>query len=293
MMADGISIRVRVRRATCTSKLEYADAPQDMVCTIANWDSYSQAGGGGRGKPGSPRRRTFANQFRSNSSSKSDPTPYGQVDPMLFFQTRTHAGHTLEACCSLNSVSSYDCDQDSLAPSIVSEKTPVGDMVQASQNRRNGAMNTAMNINMNANSRKKTYAVPCSSIKTVEKVSSLLRGYRVFFATGSRGSYELEFENKNGMDILLVFLQATLPAERFVNLCSGSVDGSDNASYLSTLDVEKLTERLAEQENQETMSEKLKKSVGLMFSSIEDSKFTKCEGASVCSPSVAIVVLPV
>jgi len=292
----------------------------------------------------------LADQFRSNSSSKTDPVPYGKqtkqqqvLTPTLFFQARTNPGqHTLEACCSLQSVSSYDSMSLSLDPSIVSESTnnnnnnnnsitsccadtSAGKEETRNHNRSSNkdhgedamttndssartptATNALHRVNSypkrtNNNPRQfhsysysmkqqphqvkiknpnKMYAVPCSGIKTVEKVSSLFRGYRIFFATGSRGSYELEFENKNGQDIVMAFLQATLPAERFVNLSSmtsgstPSMDGaSDNNSYLSsTLDVERLTERLAERENNETLSEKLRIRVGRMVSSMEESK---------------------
>lgn len=238
-----------------------------MVCTIVNGQSASTSSAGEtRRKQGSPHRHgSLADQFRSNSISKADPTPYGKVSPVLVFQTRTYAGPTLEACCSVHSVSSYD----SLDPSIVSEtstdRDPPTEDLTPSQ-RVAFAYQQAM-------PKKKTYTVPCDCIKTVEKVTSVFRGYRLFFATGSRGSYELEFENKNGMDIVISFLQAFLPAERFVNLTTPSVDGAeDSVSHFSVLDVEKLTERLAERQTKETMSERIRKGVGQMLSSIEECK---------------------
>ncbi|CAB9501495.1 expressed unknown protein [Seminavis robusta] len=285
-MAEGISIRLRVRRATCTSNLQYGE-PQDMVCTIVNWDNTAP-----RRKSGSsaPEQHSLANQFESNSSHKVDPIPFGKVaaavTPTLFFQTRTYGGHTLEACCSLHSVSSYD---SSLDPSIVSDPIEtnntdpaVGSMMTTSQRRQS--------LGKQQKKRRKTFSVPCCSIKTVEKmVSSLFRGYRIFFVTGSRGSYELEFENKNGMDIMMAFLQATLPVERFIQsdgtaANNTSTDGGagDDTSYISTLDVEKLTERIAERQHTETMSEKLRKGVGQMVSSIEEMSSSFC-GHVCCS----------
>jgi hypothetical protein len=253
-----------------------------MVCTIVNWEI---GGGSKRNKAVSPQRKSFAHQFRSSSSSKNDPVPYGKVAPTLFFQARTIPGNTLEACCSLQSVSSYDSLDPSIASENVLDKEPTTPDVSqkftsstVTYQHRNSHNNLkCSDHSSNHNKRKKTYSLPCSSIKTVEKVSSLFRGYRLFLVTATRGSYELEFENKNGQDIMMAFLQATLPPHSFVNFESGggsrSVDASDTASYLSTLDVEKLTERLAERESEETMSERLKRSVGLMVSSIEESKF--------------------
>lgn len=241
-----------------------------MVCTIVNWE----IGAGSRRKAGGPQRRSLANKFRSSCRSKNDPVPYGQVAPTLFFQTRTIPGNTLEACCSLNSVSSYDSLDPSLASDGLLEKETNPDMADRFTSRINTYPHRNSN-NLNPDTRKrKTYSLPCSCINTVEKVSSLFRGHRLSFVTGTRGSYELEFENKNGQDIMMAFLQATLEPERFVNVdnCSKSVDASDTASYLSTLDVEKLTERLAEQESEETMTERLRRSVGRMVSGIEESK---------------------
>lgn len=245
-----------------------------MVCTIVNWDNTNAV------------RQQQRRKGRHNTSSSASSIR----GPTLFFNTRTHAGHTLEACCSLQSVSSYD--SSIMEPSVSGEEgnehnatttattkeeakkdahihtttttTPIAEMMQAQQQ---------------LHRIKKSFSVPCSCIKTVEKMSYLLfRGYRICFITGSRGAFELEFENKNGRDIMMAFLQATLPGERFVHCGSGStaersVDGSDTASYLSALDLEKLTERLAaERQYNETMSEKLRNGVGKVVSRMEESE---------------------
>jgi hypothetical protein len=255
-----------------------------MVCSLVNWQSTSTSSssyhGGGRRKQQQQQRLLMGSrqQFRSNSLSKSDPTPNGKVAPLLVFQTRTYDGPTLEACCSLQSVSSYD----SLDPSIVScsETTTATTTEQQQQDHHHPLTASQQQQRQQATTmpRKKTYTVPCDCIKTVEKITTggvFQKGYRLFFATGSRGSYELEFENKNGMDIMISFLQAFLPAERFVNLTTTTTTASsvdDSASHLSMLDVEKLTERLAERQTKETMSERIRNGLGQMLSSMEDCK---------------------
>lgn len=281
-MADGISIRVRVRRASCIAKLEYGEH-HDMVCTIVN----GEISRGSKRRQESPPRPSL---FRRSTGSHHSISSYGKVSPTLFFHTRTSPGHTLETCCSLQSVSSYDSMDPSVNSLDKDTTNPLDVSLSASQRsqRFTSSTNTyPMRANLSAEAstkRKKKYAVPCNGIIAVEKTASLFRGYRIVFTTdGTRGSYELEFENKNGMDIMMAFLQATLPPERFINAdcaSSPSKDVSDSASYLSSLDVEKLTERLAERETSETMSERLRRSVGQMVSSIEEISDSLC--SNVC-----------
>ncbi|KAL3937845.1 MAG: hypothetical protein SGBAC_007126 [Bacillariaceae sp.] len=113
-----------------------------------------------------------------------------------------------------------------------------------------------------------------AEIMIVEKKGQDLEGPTIDITTLSSGYYELTL-NENGRVILMAFLKANLPKERFRGGCTLQRTKSDVSKYScstlgnKTLDVEALTSnKLAERIENETMSEKLGSKVGRAFSSI-------------------------
>jgi hypothetical protein len=97
--------------------------------------------------------------------------------------------------------------------------------------------------------------------------------------TTSCGHYELTMENRNGLDMLVAFLKAGLPKDRVkggsIHHRTGSQLSRNSGSTANgSFDVEAFTaERMAERMENETVSEKLRRKVVRVFSSLEESKF--------------------
>jgi hypothetical protein len=102
--------------------------------------------------------------------------------------------------------------------------------------------------------------------------------HRTNITTMSNGFLEFTLENRNGQDVLLAFLKASLPKERVME---GSLQRSPSGFSLNTecssrsVDVEAFTaSRIAERNQHESFSEKLRREVGRVVSSIEESKLS-------------------
>lgn len=96
--------------------------------------------------------------------------------------------------------------------------------------------------------------------------------------TESQGYFEIMLDNQNGQDVLFAFLMATLPKDRVVDghvhRSRSGVSHHTHSTGSRSYDVEAFTaSRMAERLKGETISEKLRRKVGRMFSSFEESKW--------------------
>lgn len=102
--------------------------------------------------------------------------------------------------------------------------------------------------------------------------------------TLSHGYFELTMDNRNGQDILLAFLNASLPKNRVMGYKRTASELSNRSSGTRSFDVEAFTAtRMSERLKSETMSEKLRRKVVRVFSSFEDRKY--------CGSSIALLLL--
>jgi hypothetical protein len=119
--------------------------------------------------------------------------------------------------------------------------------------------------------------VPIADIMVVDMFG---RGssHQCNITTISSGYFEFTMENRNGQDILLAFLKATVPKDRVmegVSYRSGSELSNRTGQSDSgrSFDVEAFTaKRMSERLRSETISEKLRRKVVRVFSSFEESK---------------------
>lgn len=112
--------------------------------------------------------------------------------------------------------------------------------------------------------------IPVSDIMVVDMYGHG-NSHRTNITTLSKGFFEFTLENRNGQEILLAFLRANLPEERVMEdiRLKRSSSGLSSRSF----DVEAFTAtRMAERIQHETLSEKLKRKVGRVVSSFEESK---------------------
>ena len=99
--------------------------------------------------------------------------------------------------------------------------------------------------------------------------------HRTNLTTLSSGFYEFTLENQNGQEILLAFLKANLPKERVMEASIQRTPSgiSKDSTGTRSFDMEAFTAtRMAERIQQETFAEKLRRKVGHVVSSIEESK---------------------
>jgi hypothetical protein len=102
--------------------------------------------------------------------------------------------------------------------------------------------------------------------------------HRTNITTMSHGFFEFTLESRNGQEVLLAFLKASLPKERVMD---GQIPRSPSGFSQNTgstgsrsFDVETFTaSRMKERLRRETFSEKVRRKVGRVVSSIEESKF--------------------
>jgi hypothetical protein len=119
--------------------------------------------------------------------------------------------------------------------------------------------------------------VPVSDIMVVDMYGNG-ESHRTNITTMSFGFFEFTLESRNGQEVLLAFLKASLPKERVME---GSIPRSPSSFSQHTastgsksFDVEAFTaSRMAERMSNESFSEKLRRKVGRVVSSFEESKF--------------------
>lgn len=120
--------------------------------------------------------------------------------------------------------------------------------------------------------------IPVSDILVVDMVGDE-NSHVCNITTVSSGFYEFSLENRNGQDMLLAFLKNALPKERFMK---GEIQPEerlvpeDTVSKDPSFDVEAFTAKnMTERIQNETISEKLRRKVGRVFSSFEESRYSK------------------
>jgi hypothetical protein len=121
--------------------------------------------------------------------------------------------------------------------------------------------------------------IPISDIMVVDMYGAG-GSHRANITTMSFGYFEFTLESRNGQQVLLAFIKASLPKERVMD---GQGNGygvprspSQNSASTETqsFDVEAFTaSRMAERVDSESFSEKLRARVVKVVSSIEESKF--------------------
>jgi hypothetical protein len=102
--------------------------------------------------------------------------------------------------------------------------------------------------------------------------------HRTNITTMSHGFFEFTLESRNGQEVLLAFLKASLPKERVMD---GQIPRSPSGFSQNThssgsrgFDVEAFTaSRMAERIQHETFSEKVRRKVRHVVTSMEESKF--------------------
>ena len=118
--------------------------------------------------------------------------------------------------------------------------------------------------------------VPVSDILVLD-VCGGSNEHQCNITTSLRVHYELTMENQNGQDMLEAFLRARLPKDRVVEAISkrtgSQLSKHSGSTTARSFDVEAFTAvRMAERMENETMSEKLRRKVVKVFSSIEESE---------------------
>jgi hypothetical protein len=123
--------------------------------------------------------------------------------------------------------------------------------------------------------------VPVSDIMVVDMYGNG-ESHRTNITTMSFGFFEFTLESRNGQEVLLAFLKASLPKERVMEGHIPRSPSSFSQHTASTgsksFDVEAFTaSRMAERMSNESFSEKLRRKVGRVVSSFEESKFVNFE----------------
>lgn len=110
--------------------------------------------------------------------------------------------------------------------------------------------------------------------------------HRANITTMSFGYFEFTLESRNGQQVLLAFLKASVPKERVMDGQGYGIPRTPSQTSASTrsFDVEAFTaSRMAERLESESFSEKLRRRVVKVVSSIEESKFRLPIAIGVCS----------
>ena len=123
--------------------------------------------------------------------------------------------------------------------------------------------------------------IPISDIMVVDMYGAG-ESHRSNITTMSFGYFEFTLESRNGQDILLAFLKASVPEERVMDgqpyghqqgFAGISSSPSQTSASTRSFDVEAFTaSRIAERVESESFSEKLRRRVVKVVSSIEESK---------------------
>jgi hypothetical protein len=115
--------------------------------------------------------------------------------------------------------------------------------------------------------------IPISDIMVVDMYGDG-ECHRTNITTMTNGYFEFTMENRNGQEVLLAFLRASLPKERIMDgpIRRSNSDLSQNtANTAKSFDVEAFTaSRMSERLQRESFSEKLRRKVGRVMSSLEE-----------------------
>jgi hypothetical protein len=139
------------------------------------------------------------------------------------------------------------------------------------------------------------YSVPINDIVVVEtcNVRNKSSTHRIQVTTLSLGYFDFDCVSRNGHDILLAFLQASVPADRILDgLVTDGAPGirltSSSASCLDMdLDVDALTaQHLKGQVERETWLEKMSRRTGKVVSSLSELSESFCETIVCCQVDV-------
>lgn len=115
--------------------------------------------------------------------------------------------------------------------------------------------------------------IPIADIKVVDMYGAG-DSHRSNITTTSQGYFEFTLESRNGQEVLLAFLKANIPKERVMDGQAKS-QASASTRSLESFDVEAFTaSRMAERVESESFSEKLRRRVVKVVSSIEESEFS-------------------
>lgn len=220
----------------------------DMICTMRNWES-----------------RYRLPSFRHHSSlAKPDAQP----------DTRTI--HIVEG------------DDHHCGPELL--LTPAGEYLTPNHRDDSPVRRRGRSALAPSQSQPHAYSIPIADILVVETYNVRYGSpvHKLKITTISYGVFDFHCNNSNGHDILMAFLQASLPPERIVD---GSVPDpmypciSRTASSLSCMDVDRFTaQHVQGHVESETWPEKISRRVGKVVSSLQEISVSFCEVA--CCQSI-------
>ena len=256
-------ITQRVRRSELTTKPDYNDAIE-MTCTMRNWEARK-----------SPRQSSFT---MKNSVSANSLQPDNVVGTIM--EGDSHCGPEL-LLTPLHELQSTN-REGSNSPRR-----------WRTQGRQVQPVNEAEEKKDGQGRRYSSYSVPINDIMVVETCTARKGAstHRIQVTTLSLGYFDFDCISRNGHDILLAFLQASVPVERIldgrikdgapgIRLTSSTTSCFDNDM---DLDVDALTaQHLEGQVNRETWMEKMSRRTGKVVSSLSDLSESFCETVVCC-----------
>jgi hypothetical protein len=140
------------------------------------------------------------------------------------------------------------------------------------KNSQNGAGGTNLRYEMSQNTKQPRLGdvtLPIADIMIVDMYGAG-DSHRTNVTTISHGFFEFTLESKNGQEVLLAFLRASLPKDRIMD---GQIPPDSVSTGSNSFDVEAFTaSQFAERMERESFSEKIRRRVGRVVSSIEDSE---------------------
>lgn len=262
----------RVRHSEKAADREFTE-PQEMICTMRVWHKTNTPSASAvTRKIGMTKARSF----------ERGPPRQPQRDnhgPELLL-TSNEAPLMLHACCS----------GEFSDPITMSERfTSFGSGSVDKKGRRSNSRQRAR-IDTPVSTPKPLGDVTLG-VSDIMVVDMFGRGssHQCNITTLSNGYFEFTMENRNGQDILLAFLKATLPKDRVMGMNQRTGSELSNRTGQSersakSFDVEAFTAtRMQDRLQSETISEKLRRKVVRVFSSFEESK---CVHGRVQDPDV-------